>query len=93
MTSKLAANPSSHLVHRRFSPAAVLLIALTILGCSRAEDTVVAQTPPPPPLTFVAEWGTHGREPGQLGRPEWLTTDFTGNVFIADSGTGSIEKF
>jgi tripartite motif-containing protein 71 len=93
MIPKLAVKHSSHLVDRSLSPAAILLIALTILGCSRTEVTVVAQTPPPPPLTFLAEWGTHGREPGELGRPEWLTTDFTGNVFIADSGTGSIEKF
>lgn len=96
MIAKLAANASFYLLERRFPHAAVfavLLIALTILGCSRTEVTVVAQTPPPPPLTFLAEWGTHGREPGELGRPEWMTTDVTGNVYIADSGTGSIEKF
>lgn len=97
MISEPPVNYSSHhsLVHR-FSLAVFFLIAVTFAGCAHSE--VTAQTsqqppPPPPPLTFLAEWGTHGHEPGELGHPEWLTTDFTGNAFIADSGTGNIEKF
>ena len=93
MISKLAVNYSSRSLARWFLAAAFSLSALTPSGCARNEVTVTAQTPPPPPLMFLAEWGTHGHEPGELGRPEWLTTDFTGNAFIADSGTGSIEKF
>jgi tripartite motif-containing protein 71 len=91
--SKLAVNYSSRALARGLLAAAFSLIALTPSGCARTEVTVTAQTPPPRPLTFLGEWGTHGHEPGELGRPEWLTTDFTGNGFIADSGTGSIEKF
>jgi DNA-binding beta-propeller fold protein YncE len=93
MISKLAVNDSSRSFARCFLAAAFSLISLMLSGCARTEVTVTAQTPPPPPLTFLAEWGTHGHEPGELGRPEWLTTDFTGNAFIADSGTGSVEKF
>jgi DNA-binding beta-propeller fold protein YncE len=94
MISNLAVNySSSRAPARRLLAAAFSLIALAPSGCARTEVTVTAQTPAPPPLTFLAEWGTHGHEPGELGRPEWLTTDFTGNAFIADSGTGSIEKF
>jgi DNA-binding beta-propeller fold protein YncE len=93
MISKLAVNDSFRLLARSFWGAVFSLLALTPSGCARNEVTVTAQTPPPPPLMFLAEWGTHGHEPGELGRPEWLTTDFTGNAFIADSGTGSIEKF
>ena len=91
MISKFVVNYSSHSLANRCSAAALCLIALTLAGCTHEE--VTAQTPPPPPLTFLAEWGTHGHEPGEFGRPEWLTTDVTGNVFVADSGTGSIEKF
>lgn len=93
MISKLAVKTSACSLARLFWAAAFVFFALTLSGCSRTEVTVTAQTPTPPRLTFLAEWGHHGHEPGELGRPEWLTTDFTGNAFIADSGTGSIEKY
>jgi hypothetical protein len=86
-----AAKYPTHSLAHRCSLAALFLIALALTSCTHTE--VTAQTSPPPPLTFVAEWGTHGHDPGELGRPEWMTTDFTGNVFIADSGSGYIEKF
>jgi hypothetical protein len=51
------------------------------------------QAPPAPPLIFIGEWGTAGSGAGQLSRPQWMATDFAGNVFIADYGSGFIHKF
>lgn len=68
-----------------------VLAALTI-ACA---DTIspAQQRLPARPLTFIAEWGTAGGGAGQLSKPQWMATDFAGNVFIADYGSGFIHKF
>ncbi len=45
------------------------------------------------PITFIAEWGVSGGGAGQLSKPQWMATDFSGNVFIADYGSGFVHKF
>jgi DNA-binding beta-propeller fold protein YncE len=92
MNFGIAARRLSRSAFSHFSVAVLPLIFLALASCGRTE--VTAQAPPPPPaLAFISEWGTHGGEPGQLSHPEWLAVDFTGNVFIADSGSGYIQKF
>jgi DNA-binding beta-propeller fold protein YncE len=66
-----------------------LLSAVT----SCAHPAVTAQAPPSPPFQFIGEWGTRGTEPGQMKHPEWISIDFAGNVFVADSGSGFVKKF
>ena len=65
--------------------------ALTI-ACA---DTVsrAQKEQPVKPLAFIAQWGTAGGGAGQLSKPQWMATDFAGNVFIADYGSGFIHKF
>jgi hypothetical protein len=78
-----------------FETAALILLPLlllTVAACTR--PAVTAQEPPPPPaFQFIGEWGTRGTEPGQLSHPEWISADFAGNVFVADSGNGFVQKF
>ncbi len=92
MVPSSAASRTLSSISNRAALAFLALALLAISGCGHTEAT--AQAPPPqPPLTFIGEWGTRGSEPGQLSHPEWLSTDFAGNVFIADSGSGYIQKF
>ena len=49
--------------------------------------------PPPPPLEYLGEWGVKGEGPGELSRPVSLATDFAGNVYVADAGSGFLHKF
>src|SRR5208282_6052134 len=69
-----------------------LLLIVTALGCSRTQVTA-QQASPQPFFTFISAWGTRGAEPGQLSHPAWIAMDFTGNVFVADSGTRYVHKF
>jgi hypothetical protein len=45
------------------------------------------------PFEFIGQWGVKGDGPGQLSRPSGIATDFTGNVYVSDSGSGFIHKF
>jgi DNA-binding beta-propeller fold protein YncE len=68
------------------------LVFVAMAACSR--PAVIAEAPPPViPLAFIGEWGIRGTEPGQLNHPEWISPDFAGNVFVADSGSGFVQKF
>ena len=85
---------------KKFSAPGVGLEALA-LACALAVFTIAcADTISPAqkdlpvrPITFIAEWGTAGGGAGQLSKPQWMATDFAGNVFIADYGSGFIHKF
>jgi tripartite motif-containing protein 71 len=44
-------------------------------------------------LRFVAAFGEEGDGPGQLRRPQAVSTDDKGNVFVADTGNNRIQKF
>jgi DNA-binding beta-propeller fold protein YncE len=70
----------------------VLGATLLTLACARTQTTA-SQAAPPPPFEYIGEWGTKGDDPGQLSQPEWLATDAAGNAYIADSGSGYINKF
>jgi hypothetical protein len=40
----------------------------------------------------LAQWGGHGRGPGQFSSPTGLTVDSKGNVFVVDSGNCRIQE-
>jgi DNA-binding beta-propeller fold protein YncE len=62
-------------------------------GCSQLSAPVRAQDVAPAPLQFVSAWGTKGDDPGQLDDPQSIAVDPVGNVYIANAGSGFIEKF
>jgi hypothetical protein len=76
-------------------------VGVLALACVFAAFTIACagsispaqQAPPAKPITFISEWGTAGGGAGQLSKPQWMATDFAGNVFIADYGSGFIHKF
>jgi hypothetical protein len=70
----------------------ILGVVLLALACARPQTTT-SQAAPPPPFEYIGEWGMKGDDPGQLSQPEWLATDAAGNAYIADSGSGYINKF
>jgi len=72
--------------------AAAFLFAALASACG-ITPAPAQQAPSGPPLTFIGEWGTSGSGAGQLSRPQWMATDFAGNVFIADYGSGFVHKF
>ncbi len=65
--------------------------ALLAAGCSRQAGS--PPKPPPPPLEYLGEWGIKGSGPGQLDDPVALAADASGNVYIADRGSGFVHKF
>lgn len=80
------------MVHQAPLAAFATAVLLLLSGCSRA-DSATRQTPSPPPLEFLGQWGTKGDGPGQLDDPEGITTDSLGNVYIADAGSRFVHKF
>jgi streptogramin lyase len=72
---------------------ALLLSLLFAAGCSQLTAPAHAQNTAPPPLEFVGQWGTKGDDPGQLDDPQSIAVDSVGNVYIANAGSGFIEKF
>lgn len=80
---------------RGFRPGPLAIacaFAVLVIACADAISPA-QQAPPARPLAFIAEWGTAGGGAGQLSKPQWMATDFAGNVFIADYGSGFIHKF
>ncbi|MGH9572572.1 MAG: hypothetical protein ACRD40_03440 [Candidatus Acidiferrales bacterium] len=79
---------------RAFAFLMAALAALAILsGCSFGPTNASVESAPPPPLQFMGEWGSRGNGPGQLDQPTSIATDMRSNVYIADAGSGFIEKF
>jgi hypothetical protein len=68
-------------------------LPLGLAGCSQSSGRVEAETPQEFSVTYVASWGTKGSDPGQLMQPTDIATDSLGNVYLADAGTGFIDKF
>lgn len=80
----------AHLEH--LSVCAVFLVAWLSIACSRGTNTV-APTPAPSAIEYFAAWGTRGDGPGQLDVPVAMAVDNDSNVFVADAGSGYIQKF
>lgn len=68
------------------------LLAISSIACSDSPSHA-QDAPPVRPILFIAEWGVSGGGAGQLSKPQWMATDFAGNVFIADYGSGFVHKF
>ena len=74
--------------------AGVLLLFFLLVACSRSHpQSTASPASPPPTFEYVGEWGVQGSDPGQLNNPGGLALDVDRNVFIADSGNDSIDKF
>ena len=79
---------------RTFAFSMIALAAVTIFsGCSFTPTDASVELAAPPPLQFVGEWGSRGNGPGQLDQPTSIATDMRSNVYIADGGSGFINKF
>lgn len=74
-------------------PMAALAILTIFCGCSLGPTNASVESAAPPPLQFMGEWGSRGNGPGQLDQPTSIATDMRSNVYIADAGSGFIEKF
>ncbi|HKV48158.1 MAG TPA: hypothetical protein VJN69_08710 [Candidatus Acidoferrales bacterium] len=74
-------------------PMAALAALIIFSGCSFSPTNASVESAAPPPLQFVGEWGSKGNGPGQLDQPASIATDMRSNVYIADAGSGFIEKF
>ena len=71
---------------------AVLASLLGLGGCSRGIAQTTAKSHLPP-FEYLGSWGVKGAQPGQLKAPTGIATDSFGDVYIADAGNQSIEKF
>jgi hypothetical protein len=71
----------------------LLQLSFCLAGCSQPSSRLEAQTPQQFSVTYVASWGTKGNDPGELMQPTDIATDSLGNVYLADAGTGFIDKF
>ena len=67
--------------------------ALVLLSCTRDAAIGEKAKPAPPAVEYVSTWGVKGSSPGQLNDPGGIATDYFGNVYVANSGNRSIEKF
>jgi streptogramin lyase len=63
-----------------------LLLALAALAAAAA-------TPANADLRVVSVFGTAGSAPGQLGQPQDVTTDSTGNVYVANQANARVDKY
>ncbi len=46
-----------------------------------------------PTGNLVSEWGSTGTAPGQFNRAAGVAVDGTGNIYVADYGSGRVQKF
>ena len=63
-----------------------------LLSCGKRADT----SPKPPQLPafeFLDAWGEKGDDPGKFDLPVAFSADLQGNVYFADPGRGSVDKF
>jgi len=44
-------------------------------------------------MVYLSKWGSQGSGDGQFNSPQGVAVDATGNVYVADSGNHSIQKF
>jgi hypothetical protein len=65
---------------------AMMATVLLATGVSLALPTSIGPT-------FVAEWGSYGREDGHFRQPLGIASDASGNVYVADRNNQRIQKF
>jgi hypothetical protein len=70
----------------------LMAAALFLASCGDRVDPA-PKPQAPPPFEFLGAWGEKGDGPGKLDAPAAFATDAIGRVFIADPGTGFIDKF
>jgi hypothetical protein len=74
--------------------ASFLALATLGAGCSPSRPQAQAAEPAQlPAIEFAGEWGVRGQEPGQLDHPVGPAVDGAGRVYLADRGTGFVQKF
>ncbi len=44
-------------------------------------------------LEYLGEWGVHGQGPGELYQPIAIAADLHGRIYVADKGSGLLQKF
>jgi DNA-binding beta-propeller fold protein YncE len=75
---------------RRMRDLLCLAAALGLLACVSSQKPA---PPPPPPMQVIGEWGVAGDGPGQMHVPVSLATDADGLVYVADAGSGFVNKY
>ncbi len=68
-------------------PGSLLLLTL---ACATTQPPA---PPLPPPMQVLGEWGQPGDGPGQMNVPVSLAADSDGLVYVADAGSGFVNKF
>jgi DNA-binding beta-propeller fold protein YncE len=66
-------------------PSTILLLSLSLLAASSAPDL--------PRPTFLFKIGEYGIAENQLGRPDGIDFDSSGNMYVAESLNARIQKF
>ena len=69
----------------------VTLLAALLGACTREPAPPVA--PAGPHYRVVTQWGTPGKEPGQLDSVQGLAVDSEGVVYVADAGNCRVQVF
>lgn len=73
--------------------APVAACGLLLAACTHDAASGEKAKPAPPAVEYVSTWGVKGTAPGQLNDPGGIATDYFGDVYVANSGNRSIEKF
>lgn len=77
-------------LRRSIRDGVFLALCALLLGCASAQEPA---PPPPPAMQVIGEWGEAGDGPGKMNVPVSLATDADGLVYVADAGSGFVNKF
>jgi streptogramin lyase len=78
---------------KRTSGMVLAVLLILTLVASFAVPVLASVLVMQPPPSFVLKWGTNGAGDGQFSGPHGVAVDTAGNVYVADTGNGRIEKF
>src|SRR3954471_14864529 len=65
----------------------------TAVGLALAVVVMVMATTAFASISFILKWGTAGSANGQFLTPRGIAVDSSGNVYVADGGNTSAQKF